>query len=66
MARTGITDWTKTLAAMKGCRDAMIEIARSYPSRDPISREADWWVRDIDNLADIIAGNCELWWSNRG
>ena len=41
---------------MKMCRDAMIDVARNYPSRHPIAREADWLVKDIDNLAGIITG----------
>ena len=65
-SRLGITDWTETLAAMKVCRDAMIKIAVNYPSRDPIAREADWLVKDIDNLAGIITGKRDLWHSNRG
>ena len=61
---SGITDWTKTLAAMKTCRDAMIDVARNYPG--PTHRgEADWLVKDIDNLAGIITGKRDLWHSNR-
>ena len=65
-SQLGIKDWTETLASMKACRDAMIDIARSYPARHPIAREADWLVKDIDNLAGIITGKRDLWHSNRG
>ena len=65
-ARLGISDWTETLAAMKVCRDAMIKIAIAYPPRHPIAREADWLVKDIDNLAGILTGKHDLWHSHRG
>ena len=59
-SRIGMADRTETLTAMKVCRDAMIRIAMSYPSRDPIARDADWLLKDIDNLAGIIAGKHDL------
>ena len=65
-SRIGITDWTETLAAMKTCRDAMIKIAMSYPTRDPIAREAGWLLKDIDALAGMITGKSDLWHTHRG
>ena len=31
-----------------------------------IASDAEWLVRDIDNLAGIITGNRELWYAHRG
>jgi len=64
-SRNGISDFTHTLATMKLCRDEMIRIARCYPPRHPIAREAGWLVRDIDALAGIITGKPD-WWHEKG
>ena len=57
---TGMTDFTKTLAALKACRDAMVDMRSRYPFRHPMHREAGWLMTDIDNLAGIITGHRDL------
>lgn len=62
--KTGLTDKTAVLAAMKACRKAMAAIQMAYPSNTATYRQATHLNKELDDLALLLTGDSEALWDH--
>lgn len=62
--KTGLTEKTAVLEAMKACRKAMATIQMAYPSNTATYRQATHLNKELDDLALLLTGQPEVLWDH--